>query len=199
MRTFWDKVKDKFWLKVNWYSCGLAGRPEIAREETDVHFRKMRQEDLEELLRMFPKEISERKYNILKDRLSEDGREAFVAVTSQGDTPAGYFCTAVADTYVGGVKEILSVPAGTVYLFDDYVFERYRGRRLHGLSIRFRMERYQQRGCTRALVCIYATNDTSINSYQQSGFQYVGSETRIVPLGRTIHSKELNNGLVHVC
>ena len=89
-------------------------------------------------------------------------------------------------------------PVNAVYLFDDYVFGQYRGRQIHGLSIRYRMERYRQLGCTKALVFVYATNDTSINSYRRSGFQYVGSAARIVPLGHTIHGRGLKDGLIMV-
>lgn len=190
MRTFWDKVKDKLWMTVNWYFLNLTVRPEIdIKEKTDVHFRPMRQDDLDKLFQRFPGELSERKCRILKNRFFEIGKEVFVAETLSDYSPAGYFCTSVTDTFVGEMKKTLPVPAGTVYLFDDYVFEQYRGRRIHGQSIYFRTERYRRLGYTKALVGICAANNTSFNSYHKNGFQYIYSETRIGPLGFTLKKK----------
>lgn len=187
MRTLRDKVRDRLWLTVNWYSLDLTARSQTEpAEKTDVYFRPMRQDDLDRLFRKFPEELTERKYRILKNRLSEAGKEVFVAETSTDETPAGYFCTSVTDTFVGETKKTLSVPAGTVYLFDDYVFEQYRGKRIHEQSIRFRTDRYKLLSCTKAFVGIVAANKTSFNSYNKSGFRYVRSETRIGPVGCTV-------------
>ena len=107
-------------------------------------------------------------------------------------SPCGYFCTSVTDTFVGATKKTLCVPTGTVYLFDDYVFEQYRGRRIHTHSICFRVERYRQLGYTKALVAICATNNASFNSYWKNGFHYVYSETRIGPLGFTVRNGKVS-------
>ena len=187
MRTFWDKVRDRLWLTTDWYFLDLTAMPQTEIEEKpDVHFRPMRLDDLDRLYREFPEELSERKYHILKNRLSEAGKEVFVAETSADEPPAGYFCTSFTDTFVGETKKTLSVPTGTVYLFDDYVFEQYRGKRIHGRSIHFRTERYRQLGYTKALVCICTANNTSFKSYHKNGFQYVHSETRIGLLRCTV-------------
>lgn len=183
MRTLWDRLRDKIWLRVDWYSCELTQHAKTYVEDMDVHFRRMRSNDLEKMLRNFPKELSERKYNILKDRLTEEGKAVFVAETQEDDSPAGFFCASVIATYVGGIKETLHVPAGTVYLFDDYVFEKYRGKHIHRKSVCYRLHEYCNLGFTRALVCIYHTNYTSAQSYRNNGFQYDHSDVRIIPLG----------------
>ena len=61
MRTFWDKVRDRLWLTTNWYSLNLTDQPKTeTAENIDVHFRLMRQEDLDKLFYSFPKELSEK-------------------------------------------------------------------------------------------------------------------------------------------
>lgn len=185
MRTFWDRVRGKFWRRMNWYVCDLTHCTEHDEEKMDVSFRQMKQDDLDKLFQSFPRELGEIKYYILKDRLTEEARKVFVAETSNDNTPAGYFCTSVTDTFVGETKRTLSVPKGTVYLFDDYVFEQYRGRRIQEKSICYRMQQYRDLGYTEAIVCIDNTNNASFHSYQRCGFKYSHSDIHVVPLRYT--------------
>ena len=185
MKPFWDRIRDKIWLRINWYFCDLTHWTETVGEEKDVRFRQMRQDDLDKLFQKFPNELSERKYNILKDRLNDEGKKVFVAETQNDDTPAGYFCTSVTDTYVGEIKKTLTVPVETVYLFDDYVFVQYRGQRIHGKSVCYRIQQYRDLGYKRALVCIDHTNNASFHSYQRCGFKYDHSDIRLIRLGYT--------------
>ena len=182
MRTFRDKVKGKIWRRMNWYSCDLTHWAEPAEEKTVFNFRQMKQDDLDKLFQKFPEELGEIKYHILTERLTEEGRKVFVAETANDDSPSGYFCTSVADTFVGETKRTLSVPKGTVYLFDDYVFEQYRGRRIQEKSICYRMQQYRDLGYTEALVCIDNKNDASFHSYHKCGFKYCHSDIHVIPM-----------------
>ena len=183
MRTFWDKVKGRLWRRMDWYSCDLTHWAKPYGEKTDFNIRQMRQDDLDKLFQKFPEELDEIKYHILKERITEEERKVFVAETSNDNTPAGYFCTSVTDTFVGETKRMLSVPKGTVYLFDGYVFEQYRGQRIQQKSICYRMQQYRDLGYTEAIVCIDNTNDASFHSYKRCGFEYSHSDIYVIPLG----------------
>lgn len=201
MRGFWGKVKDKIWLQINFYSCDLNSLtiPDASDTENILTpnkifcYREMRPDDLEEMFCRYPKEISERKYHILKDRLSEQGKKAFVAATADGNIPAAYFCASIVDTYIGGIETTLTVSLDEVYLFDFYVFAAFRGQQIHGKSVRYCLESYKRAGYKRALGCVYNTNDTAIRSIQKAGFRYDYSIIRIMPLGVTfVKSKNLS-------
>ena len=181
-------------MKINLYSCDLEALElptleEMAAADDEFLIRKMECADLDELRANFPDELSERKYNILKDRLSEDGKEVFVAVQKSDNAVAGYASASTVDTFVGGIKETLIIPSETAYLFDAYVYNMYRGRKIQGKLLRYRQELYKERGYKKALTCVYDTNDISMKNVLNAGFEYKNSTTRIVPLGINLHPR----------
>lgn len=82
----WQRVRNKVWLRVDWMTCDFHSLcepkhlPGVENDsQGDICFRPMRLEDLATMRQYFPRKLSDRKYNNLKERHSEEGREAFAA------------------------------------------------------------------------------------------------------------------------
>lgn len=146
----------------------------------NTSFALMTAKDISNLRNSFPDEISEAKARILKKRLEDINKKVFKAF-KEGEI-AGYFCISTEDTFEKGVKQFITVDAESAYLFDDYVFLKYRGTGIHKDSIAFRNYYSGCMGKKNSCVCIYSTNIKSINNYKKTGYKFEYSMTKWFPV-----------------
>lgn len=185
----WQRIRNKVWLREDWMTCDLrslsTSEHGIDKESSayrSLCFRLMNLEDLETLLRRFPEELSDRKYNILKNRLAEENMEVFTLISNDG-MPSCYFCTSVKDTYESGAMVTVHMSANDVYLFDFYVFTPYRGQKIHKIAIWYCLQRYKEKGYVKAIANAYQSNQTAIRNIKENGFHYECSTVTLRPFG----------------
>ncbi len=170
------RILNRIRLKANVYSRNI--KEVDYKGKTSFSF--MTVEDIIDLRNSFPDELSEKKAGILKNRLNEIDKKVFKAL--RNGKMVGYFCISLEDTFENGVKQFIKVDDEIVYLFDDYVFLKYRGSGIHKDSIAYRNYYCGSIGKKKSCVCIYSTNKKSINNYQKLGYEYKYSLKKWFPV-----------------
>jgi LmbE family N-acetylglucosaminyl deacetylase/RimJ/RimL family protein N-acetyltransferase len=123
--------------------------------------------------RYTPAQLSERKLQILRDRVADPDEDCWLVEDADG--VAGGFCSVSwVDHFEGASNSWTRVRPHQVLLMDDMVFKDHRRRGLHGYSIWRRCEIGWERGRTQALVLVRTDNVASRRSYQALGFEYAG-------------------------
>lgn len=123
---------------------------------------------LRRMRRQHPKELTDRKYRILRDRLTARDQIGYVLEGPEGDV-LGYCHTSTASTLNERINYLVRLGNRDVYLYDDHIFAAYRRRGLHRLSILERCRQASADGFQTATTIISDTNTASIRSYQAFG------------------------------
>lgn len=155
-------IVDSYKLEVDKFTMPPNSRSEFALS-------LMNAEDLNHLRCNRSSEFSEYKYKVLKNRIKDRQKKVYV-VKYKGDI-SGYFCVAFEDTYESGIKGYITVDNKAYYLFDDYVFMQYRGKRIHEFSVLERIKESNNDEKKYALVVIYRNNKKSRYTYERLGFK----------------------------
>jgi len=148
-------------------------------KQQDVEIRKMKTFDLYELKKKYPKELSERKFNLLINRIGEKRTQVYAIEIF--NSIAGYSCVSCEPTYESGMRKFVQVKEGEVYYFDNYIFEEYRGHGGQKEALRLQNEIYKKKGYKKSFAMIYSFNKISINNYLRNGFVENGKILAIRP------------------
>src|SRR5690606_9984859 len=115
--------------------------------------------------RYTPAQLSERKLQILRDRVKDPDEDCWL-IEDAGGVAGGFASVSWVDHFEGASSYWMRVLPHQVLLMDDMVFKEHRRRGLHGYSVWRRSEIGWERGRTEALVLIRTDNVASRASYQ---------------------------------
>jgi hypothetical protein len=115
-----------------------------------------------------PREFTERKHRILRDRLTAGHQHCYVLQDWQGQL-LGYCHTATESTVNERINYAVRLHHREVYMYDDHVFASYRRQGLHRYSIVERCRRAEARGYRVGTTIISDKNTASIHSYAAVG------------------------------
>ena len=132
-------------------------------------FSEMSISDLEEIINENKQELIYQKYLIIHDRIINNSANKPYIVRYENNI-AGYYHIAFDDNFDTVANLFISKKGDTIHLFDDYTFEKYRGKGIHGFSVYSR----KMVGCKErkkfATVNILDGNLFSEKSYIKLGF-----------------------------
>lgn len=171
------RIINRIRIKANIYCKDLTDE----RIDPKIFFSNITEDEIEVLRNRYPSELSQKKVDILISRLkSDNNKKVFKAVLDS--EIVGYCCLSFEDTIDNGVQQYVKVSRDEAYLFDDYVFIKFRGNGIHKASILFRNNYAREKCKVRSYVCIYSTNKQSIRNYSNIGFAYKYSLVRWFPV-----------------
>lgn len=139
------------------------------------------EDNLAELKATYPKELTDRKYGILRHRVQDPAEDAWIVVDDDGAS-CGFACLAWQDHEIKMMRHQVKVGPHQALFIDDHVFRAHRRRGAHTASVAARVAIAGQRGRTEGLVLIEVKNVGSITSYRSLGFR---------PIGKLVHLKEI--------
>lgn len=168
MANIINRVINKFYIVEDGYRAELKGENIWYDNKRNLKFEEMTLKELTYLRENYPSELSEEKFQILKNRLQEN--LVTVYGVKNGEDILGYFCMSFRNIKENGINYTIQVGEDSVYLFDDYSFERYRGMGAHKFSIIKRMAIAAELGKKYAIVNVYSWNSKSISNYRALGF-----------------------------
>lgn len=142
--------------------------PVLAR--SDCTLIEADEDKLAELKATYPRELSQRKYQILLERLNVPSEKCWLISDGHGNL-CGYCHLAFKSTLNARINHLVEVGRAQAYFFDDYVFKKHRGKGLHAASIAQRMEIAAGMGITEGLTTISKANYPSITSYGKFGLR----------------------------
>jgi len=128
------------------------------------------EDNLTELKAAYPRELSQRKFQILLERLKVPSEKCWLISDAQGNL-CGYCHLAFESTLNARINHLVHVGREQAYFFDDYVFKKHRGKGLHAASVAMRMEIAAGMGITEGLTTISKANYPSIASYGKFGLR----------------------------
>lgn len=164
--------KNKFYYSVYGYGMELPNLPPKLEESSRSHAYELQPMTLEVLERMrseHPDEMDEDKHMILRERILYSVSETGYVVTDQ-EGICGYFHLTTVSMNTGIVNKRIALGEDGIGFFDDYTFERHRGKGIHKFSVDQRIRLAVEMGYSKAIVFIYAGNTPSEKTYQQFGF-----------------------------
>lgn len=126
---------------------------------------------LDKMYKEYSRELDVFKYNILKDRLSMPSQKTFIVY--ENEDICGYFSISYIDVKESCANVTIKVPVESMYLFDDYTFEKHRGKGVHKFSILGRLIQGKNSGCKTAYVAIFAGNLSSEKAYERFSFRKI--------------------------
>jgi L-amino acid N-acyltransferase YncA len=134
---------------------------------------RMTIEDLELIYRLYPEEISSKKYQILKKRIIDINKKEVIpyVVKDDDNNIYGYYHLSFTNTFDSTINTFVQVDKNSAYLFDDYTFREFRGMGSHSYSILSRLEQARELGYKNAIVNILKGNKFSEKSYSKFGFK----------------------------
>lgn len=103
-------------------------------ELKQLNFEPMSHEVLKGLRRDQLLEISSRKAMILQQRLEYNSSEEGYLIRDEFQIILGIYHMTSEDGWNSSIRQSVPVPAGYVYLFDDYTFEHARKKGVHTYS-----------------------------------------------------------------
>lgn len=132
----------------------------------------------------YPKDLNERKYVLLMDRL-EDPADRTLIIRDEYGEPCGYCHITAQDTENARISLPIRVRRHQAYLWDDHVFMAHRRRGLHGFSIAARLQLLDRERVTEAVTIISRPNTASRASYGRFGARARRALIYVPRLGRT--------------
>jgi len=142
----------------------LKSEDEIFREDLVVIFKNIS----EEIMRYF-----------MEERFSQG---AFLWLIKVDGAPAGYIWSIERRTIR---PHYFPLTADDVHLFDNLIFEKFRGRSINSVLINYVLTELKRDGLVRAFIETNITNTSEIRSLSKAGFQKYG-------LSRKCHVGERN-------
>lgn len=136
-------------------------------ESLNYKFKEIEEIDLEYMRINYKDEFNSRKYEILKNRLSNDKIKGFIVV--ENDEICGYFHVSNVPVFDTCINKEVVIPKDSVYFFDDYTFNKFRKKKVHQYSIIKRVN-YCNNINKNCCVNIIYGNIASENSYKKLGF-----------------------------
>lgn len=188
-RGFYTRLVKKVYIKVNVYKAEFN---ELDYKIGDEF--KLIAVDLDILNNMYSeykREITERKYKIIKERLKENSSEKAFIVSDKNKEIYGFYHIAYKESLDAGINYIVPNIPSNVHLFDDFTFENKRSKGAHKFSIGARMKLAKSQGYKTATVNIFNENKYSQNSYKHFGFAKI-KEIKYYKFGKINKTYEIN-------
>jgi hypothetical protein len=142
-------------------------------------------DNLARLKETYPRELSDRKYGILRHRVQDAAEDVWLIVDDDGDL-CGFACLAWQDHEIRLMRHWVRVRPHQALFMDDYVFRKHRKRGAHTASVAQRIVLAAERGRTEGLVLVDVRNIGSTTSYRTLGFTPIGRLVHLPGLGRTV-------------
>lgn len=164
-----DQLKQKVLTKTFGYILILD---EIDYEQKyEYKLLSMTMEILNNMMNENRNEIEIDKFNILINRIENNKFQKAFVIKNNEEQICGYFHMSYKDARDGCINYNIKVNSDTVYLFDDYTFEKFRGKGVHKFSIIARLKIAKLQGYKKAIVNIISNNIHSEKSYINIGFK----------------------------
>lgn len=139
----------------------------------------------------YPKDINQRKHDILVNRITDPGEDVWVIGDDAGDL-LGFGCLAWTDHVILRDRHTIKVAADRALFIDDLVVKKHRRRGAHGYAIARRIELAAEAGRRVGRVAIAETNVASRESFAAFGARPVGRIITSRKLGRSIQLERLS-------
>ena len=137
-------------------------------ENNNLEFRIINKSDLDIMSKNYQSEFKEKEYNDLISNINKKNIECFI-VKKDGNI-CGYFSLAYGKSESEIEKNYLNIEKNG-YIFGDYVFEKYRGKKIQQFSAYKRFCILKEKKFETATCIIKRENIPSIKSYEKFGFQ----------------------------
>jgi ribosomal protein S18 acetylase RimI-like enzyme len=137
-------------------------------ENKDIEFRAINKSDLDIMSKNYQTEFNEKEYNELIFNLNEKNIDCFIV--KKDENICGYFSLAYGKSESEIEKKYLNVEKNG-YIFGDYVFEKYRGKKIQQFSAYKRFCLLKEKKFETATCIIKRENIPSIRTYEKFGFQ----------------------------
>ncbi|WLF68993.1 GNAT family N-acetyltransferase [Clostridium septicum] len=172
MKNIKNRIINKFIIIENKYKLVLNEYTN-KKYRDDLLFDYLTLDDLKQIKEIHNNEINDIKYEILKDRINDDKVKLF-KITDKNNIILGYCSLSYRDIKENTINYCISMEDEGAYLFDDYVFNRYRGKGIHGFSIYKRVEYAIKDKKKYAVALVYSWNKNSSNNFKKIGFKEYG-------------------------
>ena len=150
-------------------------------------------ESIDQLRRAHPRQLSETKAQLMKERAQSADGDCWLIVDGTG-RPCGYCHAARAQTVNARINHVVRVGPSQAYFFDDYVIRKFRGRGLHTFSIAERARLLRAQGITEGITTITRSNAPSLRTYGKFGLRRFETLFYIRWLGRTLRLPRRRSG-----
>ncbi|TQL49059.1 acetyltransferase (GNAT) family protein [Ornithinicoccus hortensis] len=169
----WKRIQKKHRPKVSRYYSRPLSPDDPDRSVNGFRFVEADHDNLARLKASFPKELSDRKRDILAQRIQDPSEDAWM-ILDEGDRLCGFACLAWDDHEVKLMQHTIRVRPHQALFMDDYVFKKHRRRGAQSAAVELRVGLAAAHGRTEGLVLVSTTNLGSISSYRKAGFQTCG-------------------------
>lgn len=126
---------------------------------------------LYELQKEFNNELDFDKLKILAKRIEDDKDNLFFV--KEDEVICGYCSIGYKKVWVSGMKKYIYMNENEAYLYDDYIFKKYRGRGIQLESIKLRINYLYKNNYKKVLVVIRNSTKNSIYNYKKIGFYQI--------------------------
>ncbi|WP_338597531.1 hypothetical protein [Clostridium baratii] len=179
-----NRLINKFVIKEYLYKAEL--KEKIILDNKSISLNTTTYKDIDYIKEYYSNEISDDKLKILKKRIDEEKVDLFSIKLN--DVIVGYCSLSYKKMKENSIKNDILVNENQVYLFDDYIFKKYRGNRLHFYSIVIRLNYAIKNRKKEALVCVYSWNKSSYYNYEKIGFKKIKEYIYIKILNKLIEN-----------
>lgn len=136
----------------------------------------------------YPRQMSERKYAILADRINSSTEQCWFIVTPSG-VLSGYCHATRSDNLNARINHRVRVAGHQAYFFDDYVCRQHRRQGYHRFAITERLRLLAAEGVQEGLTTISNGNTASLASYRDFALAPVARLVYIPLLKRTFQRR----------
>lgn len=175
----------KIFLHVKEYYCSF-NEHYLDEISSDIKLREMSERDLVQL-NLVEKELSIRKTELLIQRIKSSVAQVYMVI--EKNDIVGWVCLSTYPEYESGIRKNVHLGQKEIYFFDDYIFERFRGKGIHKMTIQSRIGLAVEKGFHIGKVIIYANHYASEKNYLVNGFKKKADLYSFRPL-RIIMKKE---------
>lgn len=166
-----SKIKRRILVISDQYKIKVS-RMDLILKKNEFNFMRLTHEKLEQMYKENSKELDSEKYKILENRINKYtiDIESYIVVDKDNNI-CGYFHIAYQPIWVNECNWKINKSSTEAYLFDDYVFNNYRGNGVQKFSIQSRLNILEDKGYKFATVIILRDNIASRKSYVDIGFR----------------------------
>jgi GNAT superfamily N-acetyltransferase len=100
------------------------------------------------------------------------GQKIFVAYYRK--KPVGYLFATTAQCWVGEIQDSLMVAPKEIYLFNAYVYKKFRSRSIYPALLSHIAQYYKDKSFTNALIFTAQNNIISLKGIKKAGFKHSG-------------------------
>jgi|WetSurMetagenome_2_1015567.scaffolds.fasta_scaffold113977_2 hypothetical protein len=161
------------YIVIQFIAIGFVYKVELSNiafspETKNFEFRLFNEQDIKIIQKNYEKEFDKNKYLKFLTELNTQKIDSYIV--KNGNDICGYFFLAYGKSESEIEKKYFNVEKNG-YLFNDYVFEKYRGKKIHQFSIYRRLMILKEKKYDTATCLIQHDNIFSIRAYEKFGFQ----------------------------